>query len=118
MLRGRWSSTAQVQLRANQTKASEASNPQIHRQVQRSLYSRNKDLRTSVLYGSAVPSDPSQLISHGIPKRSTTMPKRAAQNVFSSGITIRPFVANSLNTRSASDVSFIWSDSENPFGSS
>src|SRR5439155_3979473 len=66
----------------------------------------------------AGPSEPSQLISHGIPNRSTTMPKRAAQNVFSSGVTIRPFLANSLKTRSASDVSFIWSESENPFGSS
>ena len=41
------------------------------------------------------PRDPSQLISHGMPKRSTTMPKRAAQNVFSSGITTLPSLASS-----------------------
>jgi CubicO group peptidase (beta-lactamase class C family) len=40
-------------------------------------------------------SDPSQLISHGIPKRSTSTPKRAAQNVFSSGMTTLPSLASS-----------------------
>lgn len=35
-------------------------------------------------------SDTSQLTIHGTPKRSTSMPKRAAQNVFSSGIRTLP----------------------------
>jgi len=38
----------------------------------------------------------SQLISHGMPKRSTTEPKRAAQNVFSSGIRTVPFGTSAL----------------------
>ena len=39
---------------------------------------------------------PSQLIDHGIPNRSTTMPKRAAQNVCSSGNITLPSLASSL----------------------
>jgi hypothetical protein len=35
------------------------------------------------------------LISHGMPKRSTTMPKRAARNVFWSGTTTFPPLAGS-----------------------
>ena len=60
----------------------------------------------------------SQLISHGMPKRSTTMPKRAAQNVFSSGRTTFPSCESSWKMRSASAVLDICSDSENPFGCS
>ena len=48
---------------------------------------RNSGARPMLSRGSSAPS---QLISHGIPNRSTTIPKRAAQNVFSSGNTIRP----------------------------
>jgi len=36
----------------------------------------------------------SQLIIHGMPKRSTSIPKRCAQNVFSSGMRIVPFSAS------------------------
>lgn len=49
---------------------------------------RDEWLRTHAYFGI------SQLICHGIPKRSTTIPKRAAQNVSSSGMTIRPLVAS------------------------
>ena len=44
----------------------------------------------------------SQLICHGMPKRSTSMPKRAAQNVFSSARTTLPPLASSRKIRSAS----------------
>ena len=37
----------------------------------------------------------SQLISQGMPKRSTSVPKRSAQNVFSSGTTTLPPLASS-----------------------
>ena len=60
----------------------------------------------------------SQLISQGMPKRSTTMPNRAAQNVFSSGRPILPSCERSWKMRSASSVFEICSESENPFGSS
>ena len=44
----------------------------------------------------------SQLIIHGMPKRSTTIPKPADQNVFSNGILTVPFSDRALNVRSAS----------------
>src|SRR5688572_22429517 len=44
----------------------------------------------------------SQLICHGMPKRSTSMPNRAAQNVFSSGSRTFPPLASSWKIRSAS----------------
>ena len=47
------------------------------------------------LKGSAYEFDSSQLISHGIPKRSTTCPKRTAQNVCWSGMMTRPSFASS-----------------------
>jgi hypothetical protein len=62
--------------------------------------------------------DPSQLISHGIPNRSITMPNRSAQNVFSSGITMLPAWLSSRKIRWASVASLIWIDSEKPFGAS
>ena len=49
----------------------------------------------------------SQLIIHGVPNRSTTMPKRADQKVFCSGICTLPSSANALNMRSASSGSLI-----------
>jgi hypothetical protein len=46
------------------------------------------------------------------------MPKRSAQNVFSSGITTLPPSASSPKIRSASAALSIWTESVNPFGSS
>jgi hypothetical protein len=49
----------------------------------------------------------SQFTIHGIPKRSTTMPKPAAQNVCAKGITIMPSVARISKIRLPSAASFI-----------
>jgi hypothetical protein len=46
---------------------------------------------------------PSQLISHGTPKRSTSIPKPALQNVFSSGITTLPSFASQRNVATPSN---------------
>ena len=43
----------------------------------------------------------SQLINHGIPNRSTTMPNRSAQKVSSIGICTVPFSARALKMRTA-----------------
>src|SRR5262249_46107024 len=58
----------------------------------------------------------SQLTIHGMPKRSTSIPNRGDQNVFSIGIVIVPFSASALNTRSASSGVFTCSATENPEG--
>src|SRR6516162_2203920 len=47
----------------------------------------------------------SQLINHGIPNRSTTMPNRSAQKVSLIGIGTVPSSARALKTRSASAAS-------------
>src|ERR1700688_2080310 len=47
----------------------------------------------------------SQLTIHGIPKRSTSIPNRTAQNVSAIGMVTLPFSAKARNMRSASDGS-------------
>ena len=57
---------------------------------------------------------PSQLIIHGTPKRSVTMPKPAAQKVFWNGMQTFPPSANALKMRSPFFTSFSASETEKP----
>lgn len=57
----------------------------------------------------------SQLTIHEAPKRSTSMPKRAAQKVASNGIWTVPWSASAANTRSASAMLSTFSDIEQPW---
>ena len=52
---------------------------------------------------------------HGVPKRSTSMPKASAQKVFPIGMVIWPPSAKAANIRCASTTAGYISDSEKPF---
>ena len=65
----------------------------------------------AVLLGSDAPPP-----HYGMPKRSTTIPKPADQNVFSNGILTVPFCDRALNVRSASCGDAIVTDTSSPRG--